>query len=888
MAGKIEKIVVAGDVTIDWLMWRVQPEDPLDKERRPRLNWQLYWGTRMAARPGGALLLARMVEAATGLPVLAPKLPKRPEDISPGENLHSLVMLSRYPFSTEKKDENNLVFRVQELLGYDGPRKGDLQALSLAEAQDAADADLVIIDDAGNGFRDQEQAWPKAVTQGKPLVILKKSRPFGNDSLWKTLCQDHAERLVVVVDADDLRSAGVNISRRLSWERTAKDFLWQITTNRGLQCLATPRHLLVRFGLDGAIHYYRDQEGAKVRLYYDPLRVEGDFNEEVCPGKMTGLTIALVAAMTAHLIKNDLHLEGIAEGVREGIYASRRLLQQGFGPDEDHLEYPGANIFGPRQPNQVKEPLIADIDIPPHSHLDDADPYFWTILQDRTGTRLLQVTQNIVEKGIGPDLDYFPIARFGKLITLDRTEMESFRSIKNIATEYLKEPQTRPLSIAVFGPPGSGKSFGVTQVAQSIKVAGVKLETLEFNLSQWDSPLDLIKAFHKVRDMVLGGKVPLVFFDEFDSEFQGSLGWLKYFLDPMQSGKFKEGEIIHPIGKAIFVFAGGTSETLKKFCREQGTAVEEDGPKAQGARGSKEAPGRESDAEAKEERFRAAKGPDFVSRLKGYVNILGVNRSGPDDNLYLIRRAVLWRGLFEKIKENFPQLFTKAQELQIHPSALWAFLMAPKYKHGVRSMEAILSMSELSGRRVFEQAALPPESQLDLHVDAGFFRHLLAQQVMFKAHREKLAQLIHETYREDQKKAGRLNDDPAMQPWEALRKDLKESNRLQADQIPDKLTAVRCVFLPVVGRKARKFEFTKEEVEFLAEMEHARWMAEKLTKEWVFGPKKDDKAKPYPTHPALLPWDQLGEEDKDKDRNTVRAIPEFLAAAGFEIHRVGK
>ena len=133
--------------------------------------------------------------------------------------------------------------------------------------------------------------------------------------------------------------------------------------------------------------------------------------------------------------------------------------------------------------------------------------------------------------------------------------------------EYISTKNTvRPLSIAVFGTPGSGKSFGIVEVANSI--ASNLIKKLDFNLSQFRSPLDLVNAFHKVRDIVLEGKIPLVFFDEFDSALEGKLGWLKYFLAPMQDGVFREGDSIHPIGKAIFVFAGGTSSTFKEFCGE--------------------------------------------------------------------------------------------------------------------------------------------------------------------------------------------------------------------------------------------------------------------------------------------------------------------------------
>jgi hypothetical protein len=122
------------------------------------------------------------------------------------------------------------------------------------------------------------------------------------------------------------------------------------------------------------------------------------------------------------------------------------------------------------------------------------------------------------------------------------------------------------------------------------------------------------------------GKVPLVFFDEFDSRCgSDELGWLKYFLEPMQVGTFKEGEITHPIGKAIFVFAGGTSRTLQEFCRED---------LSENALSKEEIAKKLKDLK---ESFKGAKGADFVSRLKGYVNIPGLNPGNDrNDRLYLV------------------------------------------------------------------------------------------------------------------------------------------------------------------------------------------------------------------------------------------------------------
>jgi hypothetical protein len=836
-------ITIAGDICIDWLQFPITAKDS-------GLNWELYSGTGMIAKSGGVLMLAEFLRRSTCATVIAPELTEI-KNKSPEQVIHSNAELELKSYSTDSKDKGKLVYRVKEFNGFIGPNTCSMFS---AIKNDDSNSQIVVLDDAGNGFRDCPQYWPKAITEEgkKPIVIYKVSRPLAQGKLWEHLCKNHADRLIIIANADDVRSSGVNISRCLSWEKTALDFVWQMASNPKLLPLANCSNIIIRFGLDGVIHYIRKDAKVESRLYFDPLSIEGEFKAKY-PGEMQYLYSAFAAALVTKIAKfiNYKELDTILpDGIRSGFSSARRLFKYGFGSTVNQPDIPNAEFF-----TEEKDPeAIADIVIPNPTVAEPADPNFWCILKEFKGSQLEDIAYDIVVKGEKASLGQVPVGQFKELKTVDRAEIEGFRSISNLMREYIatKNPP-RPLSIAVFGSPGSGKSFGVVQVANSIQ-SDVEIEKIEFNVSQFTASTDLISAFHKVRDIVLSGKIPLVFFDEFDSPLGTNYGWLKYFLAPMQDGKFREGETIHPIGKAIFVFAGGVNNSFKEFSEK--VSIDN-----------------------------AIKGPDFISRLRGYVNILGPNCSDGNETLYMIRRAMLLRSLIERKAK---LLLDNNNRIRIDSGVLRALIKVPKYSHAARSMEAIIDMSTLNKQNCWEQAFLPPKEQLKLHVDEEMFSRLVVRDVLLGAAREILAKAIHEQYVKDQEK-NKPASDPAMQPWEKLSENLKESNRRQADHIPEKLRRVGYSFSPKAKEKSNIVEFKKEEIEIMAELEHERWVSERLLGGWVYSKERDPDKK---ISPYLVPWKDLPEiKDKKKDpkewdRKAVKRIPKMLDKLGFEIYKL--
>ncbi len=839
--GVIEKkVVVTGDVTVDCFELLTPSVESQNISGKYKYNWQSYPGVINFAHPGGALLLADFVKHASGARIVSPEISNF-EAHNPDRAIHAYARIESYPYSVQNPHKE--VFRLKDWKGFSATE--NIKPLTIDE--DTAKADIVVLDDSGNGFRDYPAAWENVISGNKSaFVVLKMSRPLGEGKLWNTVAKSK-NPLILIIEADDLRAMDVKISRCLSWERTAQDLAWQIAYNRYIEFLHVPDYLVVRFGADGAVLYNNKDKEFAPKLFFDPKVEELGF-ASLYPGKMVGIGDAFTAGLVAELLQNSGQ-NGLEGAVREGITCMRKLWQSGFGSNIESLTYQYKDIFNPQL---IEDHLIAETVIPEPT--PEPDQHYWCILEELP-TFVEQIAFNSVVTGKDESLEKVPLGQFGNLITLDRSEIESFSSIKNLINEYLKSPTVkRPISIGVFGPPGSGKSFGVTEVVKSIDPGKVPDKPLEFNLSQFNSLDDLITAFHKIRDVSLQGVVPLVFFDEFDSEFQREkLGWLKYFLAPMQDGLFRDGEAVHPIGKGIFVFAGGTRSTFEEFSEQQSNQV-----------------------------FRDAKGSDFVSRLRGYINIKGPNPvkgNMQNDRLSMIRRATVLRFL---LKKNAPQIFKAGKLCQIDRDVLQAFIKVPYYKHGIRSMESIIEMSSLAGRKKYEQAALPSPEQLELHVNAEIFQRIVVRDVIFRAARKRIAEAIHEKYRINNQKK-KPKDDLAMLPWNKLPSDLKDSNLEQADHIPQKLQLIKCDFIPVTGREIELFKFKESEIELLAELEHERFMEEKKRQGWVQGEKRDNNKK---IRTDLIPWNELEEEIKDLDRDAVKAIPELLAQAGLEIYRM--
>jgi hypothetical protein len=167
------------------------------------------------------------------------------------------------------------------------------------------------------------------------------------------------------------------------------------------------------------------------------------------------------------------------------------------------------------------------------------------------------------------------------------------------------------------------------------------------------------------------------------------------------------------------------------------------------------------------------------------------------------------------------------------------------------------------------------DSPLVLSVDQAIEndRSLLAEDETL----ELLQRQLHTDYLERWRDAG-WRPSAATVTWSRLPFDLQEDNRSVADHL---WTKARDLDLRITtGNDAHEVRLAESQIEALAEAEHRRWIASRTVGGWRFGAVRSESER---THPSMIPWSQLTESERAKDRDVIRQIPRVLQAAGLVV-----
>ena len=892
-----KRVLVTGDHGIDYNIYRYSDEDNPPANTPP---------TIVRASIGGSGIIHRVLQEAAAASSGAFDV-EWASTTQPGSPMvaiwHPDALGATAKNPADKDDKKTNVWRTMRSVSLGHVDHAGLLPAVVPMPPTAVEhrrADVVVIEDDGAGFRfTSAEELRKSIPQGEgapELVVLKTTWPLCFGPLWWHLTGSLVgqsnllpDRLVVVLAIKDLRRADVRLSQAISWERTAEDLVRELTGNAALSELRRAQHVVITLGAEGALWMRRETDGTfRFRLFFDRSQVENEWSDTAAKGNAYGFNACFTSAVVAHLT-----MSGIADmpcGIERGLLATRALRILGHGPAKapSTPELPAVDLgafitakdlsalaaTSHSKIDFAKLGLLGSAEIP--APRPGGSTGTWRILEAsdcaQPGQPLFGKAHRVALFG-AHELRDIPCARFGLLVTVDRDEIEALRNLNRLMKAYADDAtDKKPLSLAVFGPPGAGKSFGVKQIVETV-IPADKRALLEFNLSQFKNADDLIGAFHQVRDRVLEGKLPVVFWDEFDSR---SYDWLQFLLAPMQDGKFQEGQLTHPIGRCIFVFAGATTYTYENF-------------------GPPEHPVSDSPDDVKAHRaatdaFVLKKGPDFRSRLHGTLNVLGPNprlrfngrtwEDDPTDVCFPVRRAVLLRSLLRMMDPKH-----ESDPLAIDTGLLSALLEVGHYRYGSRSFEKIV-LGLAGAKGGYQRSALPSDEVLEMNVkDLAAFKRVLDQPLEFQRHAELLAAAIHARWLNlaAEKNAFRVE-------FEKLAPEPQNDNRAAASRVPAILSLVGLELVEQEDPRpavASPNVMLTHHLERLAEAEHAGWMDVRLKNGWTYIEHAEEplqgRNRAARMHDCLKPYSDLPQKEKEKDREAIRWYPEMAKLAGFKI-----
>jgi len=853
----------------------------------------------------------------------------------------------QYPHTTEPDDKQKS-WRAAQFLGCNPP----LASTPTFGDERHEIPDVLVLDDLGLGFRNNKKLWPRALgATGNPRRIILKTCPqFDEGELWEILLERFADRLTVVLTIQTLRAHGAALGETLSWDAALEGLKREFKAG-GLFRMTLGRCRRVIIGLgDGAVATFSRVEpnldktlasgqvtgecpdlellvhtqATCERLVYTPGELEETW-AATRPGTTFGGLTLLAAAATRHAVcrtipemgqpapkidtdkaptdyrpltlllgralatKRQLHASGgwvsisaKSEVLPKGLSAREAFIKVLTPVDEvvagKTVENEPANEFAVAA---CRRPYLTDDELREEAGIETCAGVLLpccdeavarqcsrcttenALVYNVTGYGLDYLTAKAIEvvmNGAPKALEKAPQAKYRQYLTVDREEVERINAIRNLIVNYQHNPKdTRPLSIAVFGQPGSGKSFAITQLAKTLFPEDQAAMT--FNLSQLTlSSSDLTEALHRVGDASVKGCIPLVFWDEFDSN---GLVWLKEFLAPMQDATFFKNGIDHPLGKAIFVFAGGTAVTFDQFC---------------------------GDLQHPSEADKEVKKPDFISRLRGYLNVKGPNPSSvldapaiklnmkgqnpsavTSDPAFVLRRAMLLRSLLERY---YPHLIDAEQRAAVRMDVVHGLLHVENYRHGARSLEAVLSTSRLEDADCFTASCLPAQDLLNLHVTPDLLERIRAFPFTEDVVRD-VARATHNAWYAERLKQQRP-DNNNYKPFAELTADEQINNDESAWHVDAKL---RDVGIAVKRHEIKvTLTFTPDQLCRLYGVEHDIWVRKKLVQGFEWAPLVNKR---WRLHIDVAPLEFIPDPDKKLDEAIVDALPEVLGKRGL-------
>lgn len=182
--------------------------------------------------------------------------------------------------------------------------------------------------------------------------------------------------------------------------------------------------------------------------------------------------------------------------------------------------------------------------------------------------------------------------------------------------------------------------------------------------------------------------------------------------------------------------------------------------------------------------------------------------------------------------------------------------------------------------RLLQSGVDHPKVKLDSEIPDGIFAlgapsAVFDPGILIDKNREAAAMTIHEGYRDA--RAGAATRRDAEIEWRQLPSPIRESNFCALDHLAVKARAVGFRLTDKHVRDRRGYWPPKEQrlLRELEQMEHRRYMAERVVSGWRYAKARCDAVR---VHPDLVPWDGLSDEERKLDEEQIRRLANIAEA----------
>jgi voltage-gated potassium channel Kch len=269
---------------------------------------------------------------------------------------------------------------------------------------------------------------------------------------------------------------------------------------------------------------------------------------------------------------------------------------------------------------------------------------------------------------------------------------------------------------------------------------------------------------------------------------------------------------------------------------------------------------------------------------------------GPDADAFHARVSEAYPRLEERLDVRFVELAAPSALETVslgrdgHPIEL-AFICFESDANAIKAAFWLRQRDDFAGKSVLVLnepfAAFPGDESLSgASVRFPVLESTLNPDLLGAGTTERLARAAHEHYVATQTALGSTREqNPSLVPWAQLPEPLKDSNRHFADGVGTNLAELGLIAVPLslAANDHAATPLSDSLLERLAEAEHERWASDLKGDGWR--PTREAKDAGRKLHPLLVPWSELDEAEREKDREPIRALPAILDRAGFRLAR---